>query len=89
MSEFKWFSAHRSNQVHFESLKKLNKLPFKNGILEAAKKYFPVCVNENRFVWLSFLPKFIYLHFACFVIRDFVLFFRKTNMVTVPSVLGN
>ena len=38
MSEFKWFSAHRSNQVHFQSSKKSNKLAFKNDILEAAKK---------------------------------------------------
>ena len=38
LSEFKWFSVHRSNQVHFQSSKKSNKLAFKNDILEAAKK---------------------------------------------------
>ena len=86
MSEFKWFSAHRSNQVHFQSSKKSNKLAFKNDILEAAKKYFPVCVNENRFVCLSFYPNFIYLHFTCSVVNYFVPFFTKTNMVILPPV---
>ena len=86
MSEFKWFSAHRSNQVHFQSSKKSNKLAFKNDILEAAKKYFPVYVNENRFVCLSFYPNFIYLHFTCSIINYFVPFFTKTNMVILPPV---
>ena len=86
MSEFKWFSAHRSNQVHFQSSKKSNKLAFKNDILEAAKKYFPVCVNENRFVCLSFYPNFIYLHFTCSAINYFVPFFYKNKYGNTTTI---
>ena len=54
--------------------------------LKRQKKYFPVCVNENRFVCLSFYPNFIYLHFTCSIINYFVPFFTKTNMVILPPV---